>query len=265
VFRSKSSRNDAVMLSSHASASFAFIVTSQTCKACAHALVAASGGTEVPLAFATEHAATKKDDQLVQKRIWQVARCVTTLSAMSTEHSGLDAEGSSVLLKMAQDAAADIGKGSSTEKEMACQAQFAVCTLAGVERMLERNPADLSQFESPQIATHMPCPHCIIKVTRMMLRDPRYMDRYTHKPSDLYKKIPATAMVSRVKALSHYTGYNHSPAMFTALASRPAWSAALEAAGCVMGGKEVIGKQLKWRSKVMWPSSGHINLDNEFV
>ena len=148
---------------------------------------------------------------------------------------------------------------------MAGQAQFGACTLAGLERMLERNPTDLSQFEPPQIATHMPCPHCIVKVTRMVLRDPRYVNRYSHKSGDLYKKVPPNAMVSRVKALSHYTGYSSTDEMFTALVSRPAWSAALEAAGCVMGGEEMIGKQLKWQGKVLWLSCSHINLDNETV
>ena len=107
-------RDGWLILSSHASASFAFIVMSQTCKACAHALVAASGGTDVPLAFAAEHAATMSANPLVQKRIRQVARCVTTLSAMCKQHSTLDADGSSVLLKMVQDAAADIGKASNS-------------------------------------------------------------------------------------------------------------------------------------------------------
>ena len=104
-----------------------------------------------------------------------------------------------------------------------------------------------------------------VKVTRMVLRDPRYINRHSHKSGDLYKKVPPNAMVSRVKALSHYTGHSSTDEMFTALVSRPAWSAALEAAGCVMGGEEMIGKQLKWQGKVLWLSRSHINLDNETV
>ena len=238
---------------------------SQTCKVCAHAVVAASGGTALPPAFAVEHMANVAANPLTVKRIHQVARCVSTLAGICKLNCRLDDKGSSDLLKLVQDAALDIGETSHSEKEMAAQALCGVCTLAGLEKMLERNAGELQQFEPKQNAMHMPCPHCIVKVTRMMLRDPEYIARCSHKPGDLYMRLPANAIVSRVKALSHYTGQQNTDEMYSALLIRPAWSAAMEAAGCVMGGEEVMRKQLQWKSQVLWDTRAYINLDNKTV